>query len=155
MSTLPSGLLPRPTPLTQPFWDACREGELSLQRCSGCGRFRFFPSEACPHCGVSRYSWEAVEPRGRVHSWIVIHRAPDPAWADQVPFAVVVVRLEVPGNPLLTGTLVDCPLDAIEGGMWVRAGFETMSEGIALLRWRPEGPGATRDAGPVLPASSR
>jgi uncharacterized OB-fold protein len=83
-----------------------------------------------------------VEPRGRVYSWIVVHRAPDPAWEERVPFAVAVVRLEVPGNPLLTGILAGCPLDAIEGGMPVRAGFETVSEDIALLQWRPEGPDA-------------
>jgi uncharacterized OB-fold protein len=137
MTGVPAKPLPRPTPLTRPFWEGCRLGELRLQRCTGCGRFRFFPSEACHLCGAPDYTWEAVEPAGRVYSWIVVRRAVDEAWAGDVPFAVVVVRLDVPGEPLLTGTLTGCPLDAIEAGMEVRAEFEAVNEDISLLRWRP------------------
>ena len=138
MTPLPDGLLPRPTPLTQPFWEGCLAGELRLQSCDSCGHYRFFPSEACPHCGTAEHTWRAVSPRGRIYSWIVIHRAPDPAWADEVPYTVVVVRLEVPGDPLLTGVLVDCPAEEIAADLPVRVEFERMNEAIALLRWRPD-----------------
>ena len=42
--------LPRITPLTRPFWEGCRAGELRLQRCTSCGDYRFFPAEGCPRC---------------------------------------------------------------------------------------------------------
>ena len=29
--------LPRPTALSRPFWEGCREGELRVQRCLACG----------------------------------------------------------------------------------------------------------------------
>ena len=74
--------LPEPTPLTRPFWDGCRRGELRLQRCAGCGDFRFYPAEACHACGSGECTWEAVLGEGRVYSWIVVHRPVDEFWAD-------------------------------------------------------------------------
>lgn len=130
--------MPRPTALTRPFWEGCREGELRLQCCEGCGDYRFFPAEGCPGCGSPAHRWQTVSPVGRIYTWLIVHRQIDAAWDEDLPYAIVVVELEVPGRPLLTGTLKDCHLDAIEGGMRVRASFDAVTDEISLLRWHPE-----------------
>ncbi len=129
--------LPKPTPLTRPFWEGCQAGELRIQRCSACGDYRFFPSEACHACGAPEYTWETVDGAAKVYSWIVIHRPTDESWYEDVPFAVVVGQLQLPGKPLVTGTLKGADPQCVTADMPVKATFEAVSEDIALLRWVP------------------
>jgi len=42
--------LPDPTWLTQPFWDAAKEGKLLCQQCDVCKRYFFPPEVACTDC---------------------------------------------------------------------------------------------------------
>ena len=35
--------LPRPTALSEPHWNGCREGKLMVQRCKDCGSHIFMP----------------------------------------------------------------------------------------------------------------
>jgi len=128
--------LPKITPLTQPFWDGCRQGQLRLQQCDGCGDYRFFPSEACHACGNPGSRWQTVSRVAKVYSWIVVHRAVDPAWSGDVPFAIVVGAMDLPGRPLLTGTLLGRNYDLLAGGLEVTAEFEAVNPEISLLRWR-------------------
>ena len=128
--------LPTPTPLTKPFWDGCRAGELRLQRCSGCGAYRFFPAEGCNHCGHHSFVWETVDGAATVYTWIVVHRAVDEHWAGDVPFAIVVGQLNLPGKPLLTGSFAGA-LNTIEGGMPLRLRFKPVDESVSLLEWIP------------------
>lgn len=131
--------LPRITPLTRPFWEGCQAGELRLQRCSACGNFRFFPAEGCPACGSGTSEWTRVDGLGRVYTWIVVHRAIDDAWAGDVPFAIVVAELDLPGRPLLTGTLTGADPATLRAGMPLRAEFDAVNDEVSLLRWRPIG----------------
>ena len=130
--------LPKPTALTQPFWDGAKAGELRIQKCTSCGDYRFFPSEGCHGCGSPEYNWEKVDGKAQVYSWIVIHRPTDEAWYEDVPFAVIVGQLNLPGKPLVTGTYKGDDLDAISSDMMVRPVFEAVSEDISLLRWLRE-----------------
>ncbi len=43
--------VPEPTPLTAPYWDAARRGELHLQRCARCDEAIGYPRLNCPSCG--------------------------------------------------------------------------------------------------------
>ena len=51
---MPDGAYARPLPrinrLSRPFWEGAKRHELMLQRCVGCGRHRFPPSERCAEC---------------------------------------------------------------------------------------------------------
>lgn len=80
--------------MSEPYWDGARRGVLVLQRCTGCGRVRHYPTLLCPHC-----HGDGVEPlessgRGTVHSWTVCHHAFDPAFADDLPYTLVTVDVE-------------------------------------------------------------
>src|SRR5690606_3891559 len=37
-------------PTTEPFWQACAEGRLTVQRCTGCGSHQFYPRPFCLSC---------------------------------------------------------------------------------------------------------
>ena len=111
MSELP---LPVPNPETQPFWDACRAGELRLQRCSDCSEWRYPPQPACGACGSLDAEWAPVSGRGTIFSYAITHQPVHPALAGQTPFASIVVQLEE--GPLMTSTPAGIePADVVIG----------------------------------------
>jgi len=76
------------------YWDGLANHQLLVQRCPACGEHRFPPLPACPTCGAPGGTVVAVAARGRVYSWIVVHRALVDRFADQVPYTVAVVELD-------------------------------------------------------------
>jgi uncharacterized OB-fold protein len=126
---------PVPNPDNQGFWDACRRGELHLQRCLGCGAWRHHPRPMCPACHSLDYEWARVSGRGVVHTFTIVHRPTLPAFEHQLPYNVIVVRLEE--GPLMVSNLVDCPADAIRIDLPVEVVFEPLTDDIALPKFRP------------------
>ncbi len=90
--------IPKPKPVldgtTAEFYRFCQQGELRFQRCSACGTWRHPPRVLCAHCGSPRWTWERSSGRGRVFTWTVVHQAMHPAFAPEVPYAVLVVETE-------------------------------------------------------------
>ena len=88
-----------PDPITQPWWDATREGRFLLQRCAACGHRQHYPRALCTRCGAADLTWDDVSGRGTVYSHTTVRRAPHPAF--EAPYVVALVRLEE-GPVLLT-----------------------------------------------------
>jgi uncharacterized OB-fold protein len=132
-TTCPSPLV---TALTQPFWDGCAEGKIRLQRCARCGRFRFYPSEACPDCRSTEHAWTDVSGKGRVFSWIVVHRSVDPVWQARAPFVTGIVEIDEQPGCLMPGIIVGTDPKDVREGMPVTVEFERTDDGAALPRWR-------------------
>jgi len=139
MSAVPKPL-PQITPEMAPFWEAARRQELVVQRCRGCGAYRFPAREICSRCLSREAAWERVSGRGAVFSFAVMHQVYHPGFADAVPYAIVVVEL-AEGARMLSN-LVDCPVERIEIGMPVEAVFEPLTPEVTLPKFRPR-----RDAG--------
>ena len=76
------------------FWDALKEKKLLIQRCGDCGRSRFPPMPRCPYCASAKYSVIEAGGGGTVYTWVVVHRAFDPAFTDEVPFTLATVDLD-------------------------------------------------------------
>jgi uncharacterized OB-fold protein len=127
--------LPRPSPESAPFWEACRERRLSLQRCARCASFWFPPSPLCPECLSDAWSWETASGRGTLFSFVIMHRVYHPGFADDVPYAVAVIALGE--GPRLIGSLVDHAPAELRVGMPVEVTFESVTEEVVLPRWRP------------------
>ncbi len=119
-----------------PFWEACREGRLVVQRCAECGWFRHYPRPLCPKCRSWNGEWTQVSGRGKVWSWTVIRHPLDPLVADKVPYNVVEIELEEQPGLRLTSNLIDCGADEIFTGMPVEAVFEKVTSKITLPRFR-------------------
>ena len=131
--------LPRPTPISQPFFDAAREGRLCLQRCPRDGVF-YYPRTRCPACWRDDWEWTDLSGRGEVHTFTVDRVGHDPALAQDVPFAIALVTLEE--GPRVVAKVVGCPPEAVRVGLRVEAVFESYEreeggEPVALLRFRP------------------
>ncbi len=129
--------LPSPTDATRPFWSGCAAGVLRLRRCTRCDRMRG-PSRLVCECGRSDdFVWTDACGRGRIFSYTVIHRAPDPAFRAEVPYVVAVIALDE--GPHLLSNVIGCSPDRIEIGMAVRAVFETVAQDIGVAKFEPAG----------------
>lgn len=126
--------LPQPSELTAGFWEACRRGQLVVQRCGDCGLLRHYPQWLCPVCRSSRWSWSPVSGRGEIYSYSICHRAFHPAWADRVPYVVATIELEE--GVRLVCDLPDLAPEQVRIGLPVEVGFEEHSPEISLPRFR-------------------
>ena len=88
-----------------PFWLGCRERRLMLQRCRGCSAWRFPPRPRCVSCLSTDVSWEEASGRGEIASYTICHPPVLPAYAERLPYNVVVVRLDE--GPHLVSNLLD------------------------------------------------
>lgn len=127
--------LPRPTALSRPHWDGCRNGVLRVQRCKSCRALVFIPQPICTACQGDTLEWIDSSGRGTVYSYTIVHRPPRPEF--EVPYVVAIVELEE-GWYMLTN-LVGCELSAVSVGMAVRVSFRAMSEEISLPVFEPAG----------------
>ncbi len=128
-----SDLAPIPVPDqdTQPFWDAAKEHRLLVPRCRECGFWIWQPKPVCPRCGTDGPEWTEVTGDGRVGSWTVLRPPVLPAFAELIPFVILLVELDE--GVRLVGQLVaeDGTLLQTDG---VAEGLE-MGSPVAL-RWR-------------------
>lgn len=86
--------LPEASPELTAYREALAGGRLSFQRCGACGHAWLPPRDHCPRCLSASWEWEDACGRARVVSWVVYRRAFHPAFADRVPYNVVVAELE-------------------------------------------------------------
>jgi hypothetical protein len=133
VSDRPGIPLPRPTPLSRPHWDGCRDGVLRYQRCRDCDTAVFVPQPVCPGCFGDGLAWVASSGRGAVYSFTVVHRPQRPAF--EVPYVVVIAELEEGWSML--SNLVDCDPADVRVGLPIEVVFRAMSEEITLPYFRP------------------
>jgi uncharacterized OB-fold protein len=122
--------IPTPDLITAPYWNHVSEGKFALPRCESCGRYHFYPHGACPHCGGTQIAWTEASGRGEVYSFSVVHRAPGPAFKDDVPYVVAIVKTEE--GPHLLSRVVGVPPDAVKIGMRLKVKVQKIADGPAL-----------------------
>ena len=124
------------------FWAGCARGELLVQACGRCGRWRFPPRPMCPHCQSLEVEWVPVSGRATVWSYVVAHPPLLPAYAQLAPYNVIVVALEEDERIRMVGNLVPSAEGAINEidpasivvGEPVRVVFARV-EDVTLPRW--------------------
>jgi uncharacterized OB-fold protein len=110
------GMIPKPTPETQPYWDGAAAGELRLQRCNACGRAYFYPRPFCRYCSSEDVAWQRMSGNGRLVSYVINQRPVPPADPTE-PQIIALVEL-AEGPRLLTNIVgvapepENLPLDA-------------------------------------------
>jgi uncharacterized OB-fold protein len=129
--------LPRPTPISKPFWEACKEGRLTVQQCGDCGAYTFIPQPCCGACTSENLSWVESSGRGTLYSFSTVYRPQQPVF--ETPYTVVVVEMEE-GYHMLSNLIGVEPED-VEIGASLEVFFEEKSEEITLpyFRVRVEG----------------
>ncbi len=125
--------LPRPTRLSRPHWDGCREGKLRVQRCRDCDAYVFIPQPACTSCLSEGLEWVDSSGRGTVYSLTTVYRPQRPEFG--APYTVAIVELEEGWH--MISNLVECEIEAMQVGMPVEVVFRAMSDEISLPMFRP------------------
>ena len=126
--------LPTPTEETLPYWDGLREGRLRLPVCDDCGRVHFYPRPLCPHCWADAIGWTDASGEGTVYAQTTVHRAPSPAFEEDVPYIVAIVALAE--GPHMMSRLVDANPDVSHVGTPVTM-VQATEGGLPLFRPRP------------------
>jgi uncharacterized OB-fold protein len=130
------------TPEMAGFFDSLRDGLLSVQQCSACGRFRHPPRFVCPACRSFEGHWQPVSGRGHIWSWIVVHPPLLVGFAELAPYNVVTVELVEDPTIRFVGNLVEevgGPPNEIDPasiviGEPVHAVF-AVAEDVPILQW--------------------
>lgn len=134
MSELPTKT-PRPTPETQPFWDAAAAGRIELARCDSCGLIPWYPRSICPNCQSTSRTWQELSGTGTVYSYSVTRAGGSRAWREHLPYVVAYVQLAE--GPIIMTNIVDCDPESVSIDMPVSAVFDATEEGAALVRFAP------------------
>ena len=128
---------PAPDEVTAPFWEACRERRLVVQRCADCGLHRAPPSAVCPKCRGFNFEFDESAGRGRVFTYTIVYHGAHPAVMDAVPYAVAVVRLDDCGGVKLISNVVGCSYDEVRVDMPVELAWDDVSADLSVPRFRP------------------
>jgi hypothetical protein len=128
--------LPDPDwPVARPFWEGCARGELRIPRCRGCGGFVWYPAPACAVCDGREHEWTRVSGRGRVFTWVTVHRA-FPGYSLPMPYVTALVELEEDARVRLATMLRDVPPGGLRVGMPVEVVFERVDDRLTLPAFR-------------------
>ena len=133
--------LPRPDPVTQPFWDSVKAHAMSIQRCSACRRYVFYPRMHCPACFGRDLAWMPVSGRGVVHAFTVVHYHSTPAFRADTPYVVALIELDE--GVRMMSNLVDVTPDPqhVRVGLPVEVVYDDVTSEIALPKFRPTSDG--------------
>ncbi len=126
--------VPRPSPETQPFWDACERGELTIQRCEDCQNLQHYPRVRCTSCRSDNLAQVAVSGLGTVRTF-TINRVPvSAAYAADVPYAVALIELAE--GPCMMANILHCDPERVHIGMAVQITYEPRGE-VQLPQFKP------------------
>ncbi|MDA1279683.1 MAG: OB-fold domain-containing protein [Chloroflexi bacterium] len=136
-----TGNTPKPRPVSQPesdrFWEGLKVEEIWLQRSVSDGKFQFYPREISVSDPHSELEWVQVSGNAELFTYAIVHVAPHPGFAGDVPYVTALVRLEedviVPTN--IVG--IEPEPENLQIGMRLKPVFEHTADGHTLLKFAP------------------
>lgn len=84
-------------PTTEPFWQACTEGRLTVQRCTACGSHQFYPRPFCLSCETTTLEWVEASGSGTIYSLTTV-RMPV---TDELPPPYLLALVDLDEGPRL------------------------------------------------------
>lgn len=109
---------PKPNPIidvwNSPFWEACKDGRLVLQRCASTGQCWYPPAPVSPYDPYGDWDWVECSGKAEIVSWTVFHHKYFEGFASEIPYNVTLVRLEE--GALLLTNVVDGNDKLVPGG---------------------------------------
>ena len=139
---LPEGLpapAPYPEGLGAEFWDAARNHELLVQRCTKCQTWQWGPEYICYNCHSFELGYEKVSGKGKIFSWERSWYPVHPALKDAGPYLTVLVELPDADNVRMVGNLLGDPMQTVNIGSDVEAVYEDHNDNdpqFTLVQWR-------------------
>jgi len=130
-----AGPIPRPSAVSQPYWDGAKQHRLVIQRSQKTGAYVFYPRAVSPFGADDTLEWVEVSGRGHVHA-CAIARTPTAAHLGvDGPYVIAIVQLEE--GPHMTANIIDCDPETIHPGTPVEAAYIPITEEITLVQFRP------------------
>jgi uncharacterized protein len=118
----------------EPFFEGLKAHEFPLLRCKRCGTW-WFPYTVCTHHpdipDFDEMEWAPSSGRGAVFTKIVVHQVVDPAFADEVPYALAIVALDE--GPHFPARLIDCDPESVKTGTRVEVVYVDSKEADQTL----------------------
>jgi hypothetical protein len=129
--------LPKPDPVTKPYWDSLKEHAMKIQKCNDTGKFFFYPRGISPFTGSTNISWEAVSGNGEIYALTIIPTQRS-AWPGfEAPYVVAMVELEE-GAKLMTNIVnVEADPEHVKVGMPVKVVYDDVTDEITLPKFEP------------------
>jgi len=131
----PKAVRPRPgiSRDTQFFWDGCKQDELRIQKCAGCGRLSHPPVVRCPKCGSYELGYQVASGKAKLYSFVEPVHPQMPFMT--YPYIVGLVELEE-GTRLLTN-VVDVDPEQVWIGMPLTLVFRETDPDLNLPMFQP------------------
>lgn len=136
------------------FWEWARQRRLLLQRCDGCGTFRWPPRTVCWSCGATGFTEVPASGRATVYSWTVIHHPTMPVATERLPYTVVLAALEEDARILIPGQLDGDRAD-LRPGARLQCTFHRVSDEVTVVHWSVVDDPAHDDGGPAVHPANR
>ena len=120
---------------TRPFWAGLREHKLKLQRSKKTGKVIYYPRLVSPYGPKDELEWVECSGKGTVYSFTIARRPTAPQWNDDGDYAIAIVELDEGAR--LTANILNCPPEAENIGMKVKAHFQDVTAEVTLLQFEP------------------
>jgi uncharacterized OB-fold protein len=120
---------------TRPYWEACRRGQLLVQRCDACQSWQFYPRGICSGCWSTDIRWVPSSGRGTVWTFTVTRQNRTPGFAEEVPYVLALVELEE--GVKMFSNIVGCDPGEVAIGMPVEATFIRATDQISVPYFKP------------------
>lgn len=119
---------PEPTVGSEAYWEGARNGKLLLRHCTSCNKVHHYPRALCPYCFSDKLDWREASGKGKVYSYSVMRRAPE-------PYVIAYVTLDE-GISMMTN-IVDCDLDKVRIDQPVKVVFKPSQTGQPVPMFTP------------------
>jgi uncharacterized protein len=106
-----------------------------MQKCTDCNHIRYPIGPVCTKCLSSHFVWEKLSGRGKVFNYLIFHQKYHKAFADEVPYNVVMIQLDE--GPRMFSNVVGIENEKIHIGMGVELQCERATEEISIPKFRP------------------
>lgn len=122
---------------TRPYWEACRRGQLLIQRCYGCEAYQFYPRAICSNCWSGDVRWIGSSGKGTVWTFTITRQNRTSGFAEEVPYVLALVELEE-GIKMFTN-VVECDPGDVTVGMPVEVTFVRATDQVSVPYFKPSG----------------
>jgi uncharacterized protein len=119
----------------KPYWDYIRQHELRVQKCLTCGKLHYPVSPICPHCMGLESDWAKLSGKGKVASFVVVHRGRSPLFPPNAPYVVAIIETEE-GIRMLSN-VVGCKPEDVKMDMPVELVFQDFGPQLTVPRFKP------------------
>jgi uncharacterized protein len=130
---------PRPLPdeVSSPFWEACRQHRLDIQRCQDSGHYIHWPKPVCRFCLSTHLAFETVSGQATLYSYTVVNQAFHPYYLAKLPYLLATVELIEQPKLMFFTRLTDCTEDEVRIGGPMEVVYEDVAPDLTFPLFRP------------------